>query len=153
MKDGILAFVRAVSWGSLAGGGPFLIITVPISLQTSEWWQTEALWLAVMPMVVAAAVVALTATFLGLPLTAWLARQQDEDRMTYVVAGLGSGILVPIALVLALFGDWEMGAILAIPGAFAGTVTGTSWGRWREKVAARRDAENPPRFRAAGMGR
>lgn len=137
MKDAILAFARAVFWGSLAGGGPFMLITVPVALQMPVW-SPGVLWLAVMPLVIAAAVVALATAFLGLPLTAWLANREDENRMPYVLAGLGLGTLLPIALIPALFGGWEAGAFLALPGAFAGTVTGASWGRWRERIAEQR---------------
>jgi hypothetical protein len=137
MTNAILAFARAVLWGSLAGGGPFLLLTVPVAIESPQWGRPEAIWIAAMPIAIAAAVVALAAAFFGVPLTAWLARQDDESRLAYVIAGLGVGALLPIALVAMLFGDAEAGAFLAIPGAFAGAVTGASWGRWREQVAGK----------------
>ena len=146
MRDASFAFVRAVSWGSLAGGGPFVAITLPGALAAPEW-SLEAAWLLAMPIVIAAVVVTLAATLIGLPLTAWLAHCNDEDRMTYVIAGLGFGALLPMALGLALFGNWGMGAFLALPGVFAGTVTGASWGRWRERIADQRAPSGPSRKR------
>jgi hypothetical protein len=130
MKDAILNFARAVFWGSVAGGGPFLLITLSVSLGAPHWWQLEVIWLAFFPIVIAAAVVTLASVVLGLPLTIWLARRKDERATTYAVAGLGLGAMLPIAVSAGFGGD---GAFLALPGAMAGTTTGAIWGCWREK--------------------
>ena len=139
MKESIPTFVRAVLCGSFAGGAPFLLLTVPTAIEGFEYGRDlpGLLWLAFMPVVIAGGVVALATLLLGLPLTAWLAHREDETAMTYSIAGFGLGVLLPIAVIAALFGDWTIGAILAVPGAIAGTVTATIWGRWREVVAAR----------------
>jgi hypothetical protein len=135
MKDALRVFVRAALWGSLAGSGPFLIFTVPEALLAPDWTDLEVWGLAVMPLAITAIVVVLAATVLGLPLTAWLSRQGHEDAKTYAVAGLGVGVLLPMILILARFGNGVLGAVLALPGAFAGAVTGTIWGRWRERAS------------------
>lgn len=137
MKDAVLTFIRAVFWGSLAGGGPFLFITVPIALTAFDPSQPEMMiWIAFMPLVVAGAVVLLATIFFGLPLTALLAYLKKEQPETYVFAGFGVGALLPILLL------WDGSGIgsstlLSLAGAAAGGVTAWIWSGWRKQVVSR----------------
>lgn len=137
MKNAIPAYLRAILWGSVVGGGPFLVITIPTALQASDWMRhaPEMIWFAFMPLAIAGAVVTLVATFLGLPLTAWLARNQAESVPTYVIAGLGVGFVLPVALIGPTLGI-SLALIVALPGAFAGAATAMSWGIWRARVSS-----------------
>ena len=139
MKEAIRTFARAVFWGSIAGGGPFTLITVPVALDASDGWQFGVVWFAVFPLVIAAAVVTLASVVLGLPLTIWLARRKDEDATTYTIAGLGLGLMLPIAVIAGVGGGWNLAIFLAFPGAMAGSATGVIWGRWRENCRDRFD--------------
>ena len=67
----------------------------------------------------------------GLPLTAVLARGEDEDATTYAAAGAGLGMLLPLTFAV-YHGGFVAGLVLALPGGLAGLVTGLIWGRWRE---------------------
>jgi hypothetical protein len=131
MKKAISPFVRAVFWGTVAGGGPFMLLTGAIAV--SMEWQWNSLLLFFMPAMIAGAVVTLAMLLLGLPLTALLAHLKRENRNTYVLAGALLGALLPLVPVL-LTGD-NFGGFLTIPGAIAGTATAAVWGRWREEVA------------------
>ena len=136
MKGAILTFVRAVFWGSLSGGGPFLLLTVPLSLIYFEWARPQdSLWIAIMPIMISGAIVVPTALCVGLPLTAALAALTRENQAQYVFAGLMLGLLVPVAITLA-WGGSAFGAWLSLPGALAGLVTAAVWGHWREEVAS-----------------
>ena len=64
MKDATLTFARAVLWGSVAGGGPFMVFTIPVLLSGFDWSQLGmAIWVAVMPVVFAGAFVLPAAVF------------------------------------------------------------------------------------------
>lgn len=135
MKDAIAAFARAVGWGTLAGAVPYVVLlAVPmiLSLLDGDEW-LPALMLVLFPLALSGMFVLGSALVFGLPLTFILSESPREDGGTYALAGLGLGVVVPVAVVAAMGGDLG-GELLffSLPGAFAGLVTGTSWGRWRE---------------------
>ncbi|HSJ79067.1 MAG TPA: hypothetical protein VK913_10085 [Erythrobacter sp.] len=135
MKDAIAAFARAVGWGTLAGAAPYMVLlSVPmvLSLLDGEEW-LPALMLVIFPLGLSGMFVMGSALVFGLPLTFILSGRPREDGGTYALAGALLGMLVPVAVVAAMGGDLG-GELLffSLPGIFAGLVTGTSWGRWRE---------------------
>jgi hypothetical protein len=137
MTNGIIAFARAVGWGTLAGAAPYLaLLFVPMALEIMDDGSLgDIAILFVWPLALSGAMVLGSAVLFGLPLTFFLSEGQREDGGTYALAGLTLGAIVP-AMVVAMMGG-EIGAELlffALPGAFAGLVTGTSWGRWREAL-------------------
>lgn len=135
MKHLVRGAVRAVGWGSVAGGGPFLLLTVPISIavmfdQTA--WRLEALpfipLLAVFPLVVAAAIVVPAFVVIGLPVT-WLFRRlhiQPDERLGLI--GALTGILVPVAFGVLTDAEFVGMNFAIIPlGGLSGAVTGIVW--------------------------
>jgi len=135
MKDAILGLARALLWGSVIGGAPFLLLTVPVVLADIGQAPVGVALLAMfMPILIAGAVTAPAIILLGLPLTALLAHLRRETPGLYITAGFGLGLVIPIGIVLYLGGDWS-GAFLSIPGAAAGAAAAGTWGNWREKVA------------------
>jgi hypothetical protein len=140
MKDAIIAFARAVGWGTLAGAAPFMgLVAIPIAfilLIAGENICDIAILLAY-PMTVSGALVIGSALVFGLPLTFLLSECEREDGGTYAMTGLFLGALVPVMVVVAAGGPVG-GEILflSLPGAFAGLVTGISWGWWRERRQA-----------------
>lgn len=143
MKDAFFAFARAVGWGTLAGAAPYLALLLFMIAQnppeTGEWLQGMAVLL--LPLVGSGIFVLGSALVFGLPLTFFLGERPDESGGTYALAGIFLGAAVPIFVSAAMGGDLgpEL-LLLALPGAFAGLVTGTSWGRWREAQRAARNA-------------
>ena len=139
MKDASIAFIRAVGWGTLAGAGPFMaVLCVPmiLGLMDGEDWLLALMWV-LYPLALSGMFVLGSALVFGVPLTFLLSEGPREDGGTYALAGAFVGLLVPAATTLAMGG--ELGAevlFLCIPGLFAGLVTGTSWGRWRERRQA-----------------
>ena len=137
MINGLTAFTRAVGWGTLAGAAPYLaLLFVPMAIEFMDDGSLgDIAILFVWPLALSGAMVLGSAVLFGLPLTFFLSERQREDGGTYAIAGLALGALVP-AMVVAMMGG-EIGAeilFFALPGAFAGLVTGTSWGRWREAL-------------------
>lgn len=139
MKEAIFTFIRAVFWGSMVGGGPFLLMTVPIAMTEGSLYRLSlTLWVAILPLVFAGALVLPASVFLGLPLTAVLAGLKAERATTYALAGLGLGTLLPIAVALYDGIGWHVGlVVIAFFGAAAGLTTATIWGQWREGLANR----------------
>ncbi|MBA4044232.1 MAG: hypothetical protein C0471_07430 [Erythrobacter sp.] len=87
------------------------------------------------PFLLSGALVLGSAVVFGLPLTVILSRSAREDGGAYGLAGLVLGALVPAAIVTYMAGEIGGDALFfAVPGAFAGLVTGVSWGRWREAL-------------------
>lgn len=138
MIEGFQAFARAVGWGTLAGAAPFkLLLCIPLTLtlMAGEGSIGEMAVILLWPFMVSGAMVLGSAVFMGLPLTLLLARSEREDGGIYAIAGLALGALVPAGVVAWLAGELNGEALFfALPGAFAGLVTGTSWGRWREAL-------------------
>ena len=135
MRDAISALIRAVFWGSLTGGGPFLLLTIPIAITgVTDAPAGEIAVVALMPILIAGAVTAPAVIFLGLPLTALLAYLGRETQGTYVAVGAGFGLLIATGLSQHLFGGWA-GAFLALFGTAAGAAAAGTWGSWRERIA------------------
>lgn len=146
MTNGFQAFARAVGWGTLAGAAPFMVlifIPLALTLMTGEDGGIgELATILVWPLMLSGAMVLGSAVLLGLPLTVVLANSEREDGGTYAMVGLGLGAVVPTVIVWGLAGELGGEALFfALPGALAGLVTGTSWGRWREARRAASQAD------------
>ena len=145
MKDALIAFARAVGWGTLAGAAPYSALFI-IPLAAAGLGEGEIGGVAILfayPFLLSGAMVLGSALLFGLPLTALLSRADRENGGAYALAGLALGALVPPAIICLLAGEVRMaeGLFFAVPGAFAGLVTGTSWGRWRETQRLARDGD------------
>ena len=150
MKEAVVAFARAVGWGSLVGGAPFMILTIPVALsllgELAADNVREALIIAISPLIYAAVPTLAGALLIGLPLTAWLHSMGREGVTIYSLAGLSGGIAIAFIFAFAMNGPgsevWGITAFLAIPSILAGTTTATIWGQWRERaVNARAEAD------------
>lgn len=138
----LAAFARAVGWGTLAGAAPYMaVLFVPMILSLADGRDTlPPLMLVLFPLALSGMFVLGSALVFGLPLTLFLSERPNEAGGTYALAGAVLGLLVPVAVTLAMGG--EVGGevlFLSLPGSFAGLVTGTSWGRWRERLQAGSD--------------
>jgi hypothetical protein len=143
MKDAILPFLRAGFWGSVAGGGPFMLLTVPIAVLDRPWTEPVMnFWVAILPLAICAAFVFSALLCLGLPLTAFLSHVGRERADTYALGGAVLGALLPIPASYAT-GDGGAGIFFAIPGTISGLVTAMVWGRWRENLAAAQSETDP----------
>ena len=142
MTNALIAFARAVGWGTLAGATPYMaLLFVPMLFSL---WDGEdplsASMLVLFPLALSGAFVLGSALLLGLPLTFFLSESASELGGTYAMTGAVLGLLVPVAVTV-----WMGGGVggevlfLSLPGCFAGLVTGTSWGRWREAQRAAQD--------------
>ena len=144
MKDALIAFACAVGWGTLAGAAPFMmLLAVPMILDLPDGhdWSVALMWV-LYPFALSGMFVLGSALVFGLPLTFILSEGPREDGGTYALAGALLGLLVPAFTTLAMGG--ELGGevlFLCLPGLFAGLVTGTSWGRWREAQRLEQDGD------------
>jgi hypothetical protein len=139
MINVLQALARAVGWGTLVGAAPYtLLFIVPmVAEDLGEGSLADIAIFFAFPLLLSGAMVLGSAVLFGLPLTAALSRNEREEGYTYAVAGLFLGALVPAVIVSWLAGEIGAEALFfALPGAFAGLVTGTSWGRWREAERA-----------------
>lgn len=135
------SFFRAIGFGALAGGGFFLIFTLPFGI-AAAFGDTgpAALLFALLPLGVALAGTLSGMLLIGLPLTALLSHLRWERARTYSAAGFVGGIAMTV-----LFAGWlgegfdaatlAAGFALSIFGAAAGGVTGNIWGSYREGLA------------------
>lgn len=151
MNDGLKTFARAVWWGALIGGGPYLLLTVPAALpilaDPSSSGLSGALVLVALPILLAGAGTLTGAVLFGLPLTVLLRHMRKETSANYGMVGALLGFTMPALAAFATFGPELGGSFLmfAIPGLLAGTTAATTWGNRREQVAlaAREEAEAP----------
>ena len=142
MTSAARACIKAIFWGSVTGGGPFLILTLPLGISLSASGELAmALAFAFLPLIISGTVVIGAFVLLGLPLTAFLANEGDEKATTYATAGAGLGAILPFAFGMSQ-GNMIAGLVLAVPGGLAGLVTGSIWGRWREARRTFREVFN-----------
>lgn len=137
MKDAVIAFARAVGWGTLAGAAPYMaLIFVPMAFSyMADASIFEIAVLFAYPMFLSGAMVLGSALLFGLPLTFFLSERPEEHGGIYALSGLILGALVPVIINGMLGGPMEAEVLFfVVPGAFAGLVTGASWGRWREAL-------------------
>lgn len=144
MINGLKAFAKAVSWGTLIGAAPYTVLfIIPIVWTIFENSNaSEIVILLAYPFMLSGAMVLGSAVLLGLPLTVILSGSEQDRTRTYAVAGILFGALVPAVIVTGMAGELgEEALFFALPGILAGCVTGTIWGRWREaqKVAQTSD--------------
>ena len=124
-------FIKAVLVGSLAGGSPFLLFTIPLALtfvfepDFGGVGIVGSVWFAVAPAVIAMLFVLPASLLIGLPLTAILARNEQESVTAYAFAGGASGTLIILAI-LALT-DSMAASWACLIGTFSGAVTGHVW--------------------------
>ena len=150
MTNGFVAFARAVGWGTVAGAAPYTVLfIIPLALSSMAGGQVgnvgEVAIVLAYPLLLSGAMVLGSAVLIGLPLTAILSRRFRDHGGTYALAGLVLGAAVPPGIIWMLAGEVGGGEALffALPGALAGLVTGTSWGRWREALS--RQGDSAPR--------
>lgn len=144
MQNAFQAFARAVGWGTLAGAAPFMaVLFVPMTVAFMENGQIAGLLgVSLLLLSVSGIMVLGSAVIFGLPLTFFLSEREREHGGTYALAGLMLGALVPILLTSAEGGAMDESLLLlVVSGGFAGLVTGTSWGRWREAQRLAQDAD------------
>lgn len=139
MSPSLKHALRAVFWGTVVGGGPFMLLTVIVAVELAEDSLASALLVAFMPVLIAAAVIIPAFVMLGLPLTRLFRNLGKETRRNYGLAAMAAGFILPPLLMTMLLFDLaalEESLFFAIPGGLAGFVTGWVWGGWREKAAA-----------------
>ncbi len=141
MSPGVEHALRAIFWGSFAGGAPLLPLTVPIGLVTAFTdGSPEMLLFALVPWLVSLAFVVPAFLLLCLPLTSVLRGRPADNHRSYVIAGLFAGIIFPTVIGLLAEGldvSFALGGLfLGLFGAVAGGVTGYVWGSWREVEAS-----------------
>ena len=137
MRDDIGNFFAAVRRGTLTGGGPFMLLTVPIAIfDIGASDPLHAVLVALSPLMISAGIVLTACVVIGLPVTWLFATLRIESVENYTAAGAFGGVALPISLAI-LSGDiGKGGEFVAILGIFAGAMTGYRWGRWREQRAS-----------------
>lgn len=120
------AFFKAVCQGTLAGGLPFMAITVPIAV-SGDLDLLSAIYLAGLPIGVAFTLVLVSGLLVGLPINVMLQRHRIASGGAYLVAGSRAGCLVLLAILFASGGvaDFSTAAL----GAFSGAMTARSWAK------------------------
>lgn len=127
------AFGKAVLLGSLAGGAPMMLITMPAAMISfgEEGYGLSAigraLFLGFSPVFLSAMFVIPTAILIGLP--AWLVFKWRHWDTPALLAAIGAvaGVVVVWVIVFPLAGPMALNA--AFLAAFSGGVTGYVWGR------------------------
>ena len=144
-----LAFIRAIGLGTLVGGGPWLLLTLPIGFVFAVSGEIGGLMLAIFPVLIAGGVTFASMTVIGLPLTAFLEQRGAESERIYAAAGAGAGAIIPMIVLTLLYGSdlWFEGVAyaLAFGGMLAGLTTALSWANHRDRLRAEREeAEAEP---------
>ncbi|MWV28815.1 hypothetical protein [Aurantiacibacter rhizosphaerae] len=141
------SFFRATGWGAVAGGGFFLVFTVPAGLTAMiSQGDPQGLLLGLLPLGIALAGTLIGMLLIGLPLTALLRQFRRERAPIFAAVGMVGGLVLPMLFAALLEGAFNSGTLwigffFGLFGALAGGVCGKIWGSYREDVA--RAADGP----------
>lgn len=128
----ITSFSKAVAAGTVAGGGPYLFVTVPLAvgeLLAGELDISRSLYLATLPLIVALVLVLSGSVIVGIPTAIILSRRHWETLGRYVLIGATAGVLIPFVGLLLMGGEWDSALAMGILGAFSGSVTAFVWAK------------------------
>lgn len=133
-RSNLKALGKAMLAGTLAGGGPPMVLMLISLLADLSMGSTMEgvpigwlIYLVILPLLVAAAVVVPACVLIGIPIAALLKRSNDANLRAYVLTGAGAGFLVMLAIVV--WTDGIEAFWLALLGAFSGGVAGYFWSR------------------------
>ena len=141
------SFFRATGWGAIAGGGFFMVFTVPFGLITLiAEGEPGGILVALLPLGIAFTGTLAGMIGLGIPLTALLSHLECERLGIYSAIGIFGGLLLPAFFAAWLDGSFNSGSVsvgifLGPFGAMAGGVCGNVWGAYRVTLA---DQETAP---------
>ncbi len=127
-------FAKSVLMGTLIGGGPFLIATVPLAVMMMfdpHHDVSRSLYLAVLPLLVALVLVAAGGVVIGIPVYWTLKMLKAESCGLYTCLGLLFGAAIPLPVLLAI--KAPEGYWLCLVGAGSGAATAHTW--WRSRRA------------------
>ncbi|MBD8555875.1 hypothetical protein IFT84_15305 [Rhizobium sp. CFBP 8762] len=127
------SFLKAVLFGTLAGAGPILLITVTFALLSlpdggikGPGSLPQTLQMVFLPLAVAFPIVLVSSLVFGIPVTFILRRLRAESSNTYTFTAGFIGMLIPLAGCLW----WDVQDWICLLGFFSGAVTGSVW--WRD---------------------
>jgi hypothetical protein len=133
------SFLKAVAAGTIAGGGPYLLFTVPVAIadafepMTGKLNIAGDLYLAALPVLVALPLVLFGSIVIGIPTAMILRRNNWEDLRHYVLIGATTGFLIPVAGLIVAGAEWGPMVGFGAYGAFSGGITGLTWSRATQK--------------------
>lgn len=127
------AFGKAVAAGTLAGGGPLLLFTIPISLAQIVSDPAQGLIFALYPLLAAAMFVVPLSVLIGLPLHFAVRRLEMLYAPVMIGAGLFAGFMAPWVIGWLWFGI--VPAYFCLWGGFSGGVTAWQWTRSLERFS------------------
>lgn len=153
MTKGFVAFAKAIWWGALVSGGPFLLLTVPFAIEGGTMLGSSSLlYAAALPVLISVVVTLIAMVSIGLPFTAIARHLQCENvaLYTFVGAAVGAafGFAIPFILLIVVSSDTVdvTGFLLIVPGILAGGTAGYVWGRWRVAESSASDPIAPNRI-------
>ncbi len=144
------AFFRATLWGGFAGGGVFLLLTVPIGISLLIDGEIGGgISFALLPLIISGIGTLAGMVLIGLPLTIFLREYSREFQRTYAIVGAIGGLLLPTIFFGFLDGFHvetlgSAAITLGMFGVLAGGVAGNVWGSWRASLAAARSPDGDP---------
>jgi hypothetical protein len=137
-KANAMAFFKAVAIGGIAGGGPFMLLTVPLGIDSLIDSQVEvsileAVYVMALPVLISIPVVLAFSIVIGLPLTIAFCKAGVDKGAHYVAAGTIFGA-APFVVASTMTPDATPLLVLSVFGALAGSASGWTWGRHRDEV-------------------
>ena len=120
--------------GTLAGGAPFLCVTVPLAILNMFGARHDvpaSLYLAVLPLIVAFAAVLPAGIVIGIPVSWALTKFKAESLELYVLSGLLFGAAIVLAVLLSI--KATQGYWLCFLGAGSGAATAGTWWQSRKR--------------------
>lgn len=140
VRPDIRSFCKAVAAGTIAGGGPYLFITVPLAVGdlfkpiNRKPAVLSDLYLASLPLLVALVLVLFGSIAIGIPTIAILRRTNSDKSGRCVLVGVTGGLLIPLLGLLSTGVEWRQALGIGALGAVSGGVTALTWWKTTQKL-------------------
>jgi hypothetical protein len=137
----IRAFAKSVLIGTLAGGVPIAVLTIPMAVINFFQPMTgiRDIWadvyFAALPFLISFPIVLIASTFVGLPVHFLFNKWDRAGPKAYLLTGIGAGFVASLLLLLAI--GAEAGFWICGVGAFSGAITALTWSKSMQTKSAR----------------
>ncbi|WP_271078865.1 hypothetical protein [Aurantiacibacter sp. MUD61] len=149
MPSHLKAFGVAVAAGTMAGGGPWLLLSIPLAIdRLGTIGLLDAIRVMLAPLLFGAPFALLGMLTVGLGATRLLHHNSRESMLSYLAAGVIGGAIIALLFVLILSGELTEYPLFAIFSVLGGAGASLTWGRHRMRLKrlrekARAEPANP----------
>ncbi|MBH5321617.1 hypothetical protein [Aurantiacibacter sediminis] len=135
MPSHLKAFCAAVAAGTMGGGGPWLLLSIPLAIdRLGTIGLLDAIRVMLAPLLFGAPFALLGMLTVGLGATRVLHHISRESILSYLAVGAIGGAIIALLFVLILSGELTEYPLFAIFSVLGGAGASLTWGRHRMRL-------------------